>query len=309
MKNKFIFDILQQVLKYDNNSIIIIFDDKGNPWFKLKDLLIMLEYKSTLNQPSLLDISIINKKEYRQLINEAGLYELLNKSTKPIALQFKFEIFNKIMPTLRKTGEYIITNDEKELLQNVNKKLENKLNLYKDELEYYYDKYKFIPSLGGYIYINEVKMINRGKKTIGYKPGYCTDMTKRKFIYKSGNFYYKLLSYIPVNIDKTKIETCYLNLFKEHKYKPNTKNELLCFLTLKDLKNGINKCIDFLSNHICECIYCKKKYNVNNLDKHKCITKLTNTEFIDVDIDKLLNKTTKNDDSIIDAKIYLKNNK
>jgi len=117
------------------------------------------------------------------------------------------------MPTLRKTGEYIMSNDEKKSLKIINKKLENKLDNYKAELEYYYDKYEFLPSTGGYIYINEVKMINKGKKIIGYKPGYCTDMTKRKFIYKSGNFFYKLLSYIPVNIDKSKIETCYMNLF------------------------------------------------------------------------------------------------
>ena len=317
---------IQQVLKYDKNAIIIVFDNNGDPWFKLIDLLTILNYRSTLGQPSLLNITDINKKGYKELsvkeyiksnknikyntkfINEAGLYELLNKSTKPVAVNFKFEIFNNIMPTLRKTGKYIISDDEKKLLKNVNKKLEKKLINYKDELEYYYDKYNFIPSLGGYIYINEVKMINRGKKIIGYKPGYCKDMTKRKFIYKTGNFYYKLLSYIPVNIDKSKIENCYLNIFKEHKYKPKTKNELLCFLKLIDLKNAICNCIELLSEHICECIYCKKIYNVKELDKHKCIKKLTDTEFIDMGIDKMLNRTIKEGDSIINAKNYLNKN-
>jgi prophage antirepressor-like protein len=323
-KKSFVFDVLNQVLKYDERTITVIFDDKGNPWFKLKDLLILFDYKSTLGQPSLLGISDINKKDYKSLnvkeyiksnknikfntnfINESGLYELLNKSTKLIATKFKFEIFNNIMPTLRKTGEYIMSNEEKKSLETINKKLENKLENYKTELEYYYDKYQFISSEKGYIYINEVKMIYKGQKIIGYKPGYCTDMKKRKFIYKSGNFYYKLLSYIPVNIDKSKIENCYMNLFKEHKYKPKTKNELLCFLNLKDLKNGINKCINFLAENICECVYCKEKYNVSKLDKHKCIKKLANTTFIDIDIDKLLNKTTNNNDSILDAKLYIK---
>lgn len=326
-KNIFVFDILNQVLKYDENTIAIVFDNKGNPWFKLKDLLILFDYKSTLGQPSLLGISEANKKTYKNLnikeyiksnkntkfntnfINESGLYELLNKSTKPIATEFKFEIFNNIMPTLRKTGEYILSNEEKKLLKTINTKLENKLENYRAELEYYYDKYKFIPSTNGYIYINEVKMISKGEKIIGYKPGYCNDMTKRKFIYKSGNFFYKLLTYIPVNIDKGKIESCYMNLFKEHKYKPKTKNELLCFLNLKDLKNGISKCINFLSDNICECVYCKEKYNVKNLDKHECKKKLADTKFIDIDIDKMLNKTTGNNDLIIDAKLFIKNNK
>ena len=322
MKNNFVFDILNQVLKYDEKTIIVIFDNNGNSWFKLKDLLILLEYKSTIRQPSLLGISEINKKDYKELkikeyiksnknikvntkfINEAGLYELLNKSTKEIALKFKFEIFNNIIPTLRKTGEYILSNEEKKSLKIINKKLENKMNNYKIELEYYYDKYEFIPSIDGYIYINEVKLISKGIKTIAYKPGYCTDMKKRKFIYKSGNFYYKLLSYIPVNIDKKKIESCYMNLFKEHKYKPNTTNELLCFMNLKQLKNGIKKCINFLSDDICECVYCKKKYNVENLDKHKCLKKLVNGDFIDLDIDKLLLQN-KNDDIPIDANKYI----
>lgn len=55
------------MLKYDENTIVIVFDDKGNPWFKLKDLMILFYYKSTLGQPSLLGISNINKKIYKNL--------------------------------------------------------------------------------------------------------------------------------------------------------------------------------------------------------------------------------------------------
>ena len=54
MRNTFIFDVLNQVLKYDKNTITIVFDDKCDPWFKLKDLLILFDYKSTIGQPSLL---------------------------------------------------------------------------------------------------------------------------------------------------------------------------------------------------------------------------------------------------------------
>lgn len=64
-----------------------------------------------------------------------------------------------------------------------------------------------------------------------------------------------------------------------------------------------------MTENICECIYCKKKYNVKNLDKHKCIKKLANTNFIDMDIDKILDKIKNNDDVINDAKILFKNNK
>lgn len=133
--------------------------------------MILFDYKSTLRQPILFDISYFNKKIYKNLnikeyiksnknikfntnfINESCLYELLNKSTKQIATEFKFEIFNNIMPTLRKTGEYILSNEEKKSLKTINTKLENKLENYKIELEYYYDKYHFILSTNGYTYI------------------------------------------------------------------------------------------------------------------------------------------------------------
>jgi hypothetical protein len=36
-----------------------------------------------------------------------------------------------------------------------------------------------------------------------------------------------------------------MNLFQEHKYKPKTKNELICFLNLRDLKNGIANVLNF----------------------------------------------------------------
>ena len=55
------------------------------------------------------------------------------------------------MPQIRKTGKYILNEVDKDKLDKVNNKLEN----YKQELTYYYDKYEFVPSDQGYLYINE----------------------------------------------------------------------------------------------------------------------------------------------------------
>ena len=53
------------------------------------------------------------------------------------------------MPQIRKTGKYMLNeNDMKKI-----KKLNDKIFNYKTELNYYNDKFKFEPSTHGYIYI------------------------------------------------------------------------------------------------------------------------------------------------------------
>ena len=73
-----------------------------------------------------------------------------------------------------------------------------------EELTYYYDKYDFTPSKNGYFYINEDKVIKRGKYITCYKIGYCKDMAKRMQLYKVGNFNYKPLAYITLNFTMVK---------------------------------------------------------------------------------------------------------
>ena len=55
------------------------------------------------------------------------------------------------MPQIRKTGKFILDKNNKLQLDKLNYKLDN----YKQELTYYYDKYKFVPSSNGYIYIKQ----------------------------------------------------------------------------------------------------------------------------------------------------------
>lgn len=303
MTGRFVFDILSQVLKYDDNKVKIVFDLDGNPWFALKELLIMFGYTTFAKQTTKIKISTKNKKAYKDLntitplngkgnrsvtkfINEAGLYELLNSSTKEIAIEFKNEIFNNILPQLRKTGKYIMSEDHIIKLKEINESLQNKNQKYIDELNYYYDKYKFIPSENGYIYINEVKTIHRGQNLTCYKLGYCTNMKKRKMVYKVGNFFYKLLCYIPIKIDAKKIERCCLIKFKEHILKPS--KEIVCFLSLEDLKNGILECIDESIKHICHCVHCKKVYNLTDVDLHMCKKMNAINDFININMEDII---------------------
>ena len=198
-------------------------------------------------------------------VNEAGLYEVLLKSNKPLAEVFTYKLLSDIMPEIRKKGKYILKGYEKEKLDKMNKKLDN----YEKELTYYYDKYDFTPSKNGYFYINEDKVIKKGKNITCFKIGYCKDMEKRMKLYKVGNFNYKPLAYITLNFTNGKeIEDCVKDKYKPHIIK--LKSDTLCHLTLTKLKESILTCIEELNNHICNCMICKRVYKFKNLDTHKC---------------------------------------
>jgi hypothetical protein len=49
-KKVFFMDILNNILKYNDKEILIIFDKEGNIWFKLKDIIQILNYTSINKQ-------------------------------------------------------------------------------------------------------------------------------------------------------------------------------------------------------------------------------------------------------------------
>jgi prophage antirepressor-like protein len=289
--------IFNKILKFNENEIMIVFDINGNIWFKLKDLLKSIGYTSYTKQLNEFNINKKYIKIYTKIkvphktgvpsnfqlntkfINESGLYQILSKSNKDIAKVFMNKYYEEIMPEIRKTGKYALDENNKKELDKINEKLIN----YKDELNYYYDKYEYIPSNNGYLYINMDIVIIKGIKTICYKIGYTKDMKKRIKEYKVGNFKYKLIAYIPINIDGKVLENCIKNINKVHILK--NKTDTICYKSLKDLKNDILNCIDLIQKHICECSLCKKSYDMINIDKHKCYN---TTKFIN--IEKELNK-------------------
>jgi prophage antirepressor-like protein len=274
----FFLDIFNQLLKINEKQIFIIFDNNGNIWLKFKDVLKVLGYKNVKDviYNNTLDkhykLKFYKIKVYRPIstplnfqknslfINESGLYKILLTSQKTIAKEFLEKFTLEIMPEIRKTGKYIIKdNDKKEL-----NKLNTKINNYKQELLYYYDKYDFTPSKNGYFYINEDTVIKNGKKTICYKIGYCKNMKKRMQNYKTGNFNYKPIAYLTLDFFNGKdIEDCVKSMYKQHIIK--LKTDTICYVSLTKLKNKIIECIQEINTHICHCMVCKKNTNLEIL--------------------------------------------
>lgn len=142
--------------------------------------------------------------------------------------------------------------------------MRKKLNKIQEENNYYENKHMYKPTLKSYVYIIK-KYIGRKKC---YKIGYTDNINKLLKIYNTGTTKIKMIYYIAISYDGLQIEECIKNTNKLHKLKQKTDD--LCFLSLKSLKSSIIDCIKKFKNHICNCIYCKKKLKIINLDKHIC---------------------------------------
>ena len=116
----FFLDILNQLLKVNEDNIIIIFDIKGDVWFALSDIYKVLGYNNINKVINKTNINIKNKEYYSNIrvcprghtlynnqpnqifVNEAGLYEVLLKSNKPSAEIFTYKLLTDVMPEIRK---------------------------------------------------------------------------------------------------------------------------------------------------------------------------------------------------------------
>jgi prophage antirepressor-like protein len=155
----FIIDIFENLLKYNDKNIFIILDINNEIWFKLKDIYSILGYSNTRKSTYTTKVNSKNKVKYRYLkdrplnaqpnayfINEAGMYQLLTNSRKPIAIDFQNELFINILPSIRKTGLYIVKKNSNDKLNKLNKKLIKKINNIEDENNYYEDKHIYKPT-------------------------------------------------------------------------------------------------------------------------------------------------------------------
>jgi prophage antirepressor-like protein len=108
-----------------NDNVIRTFGTYEDPFFVLKDIADILELTNYRNVYSKMDdymkgvrkLDTLGGLQNMQVINEAGLYYMIIKSTKPIAKEFQKLVFNEILPTIRKKGVYKLENQSKMILQ------------------------------------------------------------------------------------------------------------------------------------------------------------------------------------------------
>ena len=174
-------EIFDNIIKLNGMDIIILFDKSKNIWFSLSNILKALEYKTYRDEIKDINLkdeyistysnifknnlihkninkNIKNVQPHMKMISEAGLYLLLNKSRKPYAEKLKTELFTKVLPSIRKTGDYKSDKEDKIKLKKLTKKLEliQKEQSMKKLTTKQYTKY-INTSKKGFIYILKVK--------------------------------------------------------------------------------------------------------------------------------------------------------
>lgn len=173
-----------------------------------------------------------------------------------LAKQLKKELVLNILPELRKTGEYILSNTEKTKLNQINDKLKKLEN---DNKTLISNQQHIVYPNGKYLYIIKVKYNNK----IFYKIGYTKNLNKRLKTYNT-SFPNKIYFNYIVKIKNESIDKCIRKVMKNKEW---IKNKEYYKSTLTQVINFIKYCSNNIQHIICG--KCLKKYNFTNIIKHK----------------------------------------
>lgn len=99
---------------FNGNTLNVIEDDNGVPWFIAKQVSDILEYSDSHKMTVRLDEDEIANRRFGGLrnnrevviINESGLYSAILGSNKPQAKAFKKWVTSEVLPEIRRTGGY-----------------------------------------------------------------------------------------------------------------------------------------------------------------------------------------------------------
>lgn len=115
------------IFNHLGNNIRVMTDEQGEPWFVLKDICGALGITNTRNVAGRLGGDCIrpadvtdNLGRLRQtnVVNEAGLYEVIIRSDKPEAVQFRLWVTSEVLPSIRKHGMYATPATIEDMLAN-----------------------------------------------------------------------------------------------------------------------------------------------------------------------------------------------
>ena len=111
-----------KVFEHSEFGSIRVVEKNGEPWWVLKDVCKVLEMDTTqlkkvVNrlEPDERDRNLITTPGGNQetwIINESGLYNVILRSDKPQAKPFRKWVTSEVLPSIRKTGGYIVGQDE-----------------------------------------------------------------------------------------------------------------------------------------------------------------------------------------------------
>jgi len=263
-----IVDIFDNLLKINDIDVMIAIDKDKNVWFGLGHLFKALKYQNiraeikriqvkekqiiTLHElmNNVEDINKITKytneiQPHMKMISEAGIFTILDKSTKPMAIELRQKLLSNVLPSIRKNGKYEATLDDKLKIKKLTQKLKLKS---REQLLHNKTRKTYTNSTGkGFIYVLKVKALHNGDEKQCYKIGYTINLNKRLATYKTGNPDVELAHHENVNCNKKQLEQCVLNLNILKKL--SSRNEIICNKSLKEIKDEIQDCTKLIAKH------------------------------------------------------------
>ena len=259
-----ITNIYDNILKFNNIDIIILFDESHNIWLSYNNVLNSINYKDPKTQKKRFNLdnkyfdtyenlykkSKLNKTNITiqpatKMINESGLYLLLSKSSKKIAKDLMEKLFIDILPSLRKTGKFNLNTNEKQNMLKLTKKLQS---IKKEQSIKNTTTKKYTNTTEkGFIYVLKAKSLKSGKNKDCLKLGYATNLNQRLETYKTGHPDIEMVYQENVNVSKKQLEKCVLNLNIMKRL--SSKNEIICDVPLKDIISEIQDCKKLISKY------------------------------------------------------------
>ena len=113
------------IFNHLGNDIRVTTDEQGDPWFVLKDVCDALEIGNSSDVARRLDedmkgvrpVDTLGGTQQLTVINEVGLYEVIIRSDKPEATQFRRWVTSEVLPAIRKHGGYLTPEAVKQALR------------------------------------------------------------------------------------------------------------------------------------------------------------------------------------------------
>lgn len=165
----------------------------GEPWFVGKDVALALGYKDTINAlKAHVDdedkrggwrITTPSGVQEMTVINESGLYSLVLSSKLPTAKKFKRWVTSEVLPSIRRTGGYILPKDYPSALRALADSEERRIAL-EAENKALAPKAEYFDDL---VERNLLTGFRETAKEIGAKPKqFVKDLLDGKYIYRDG---------------------------------------------------------------------------------------------------------------------------
>ncbi len=112
------------IFTYQGNEVRTV-DREGETWWVLKDVCEILELSNPTMIANRLDADErakldLGRQGETNIINEPGLYNVILRSDKPNAKEFKRWVTHEVLPSIRKHGEYITPKKAQQRLGEVN---------------------------------------------------------------------------------------------------------------------------------------------------------------------------------------------